>query len=161
MLSRTTAPLPYQPPRGSQHARRLVLVAVIGAWLGLLALVFDRMRGPQGLTDLGWLTLLLAVVLAGLLVAHHRYGVGQLVRAAGEYTVVALLVGLIITAAANPQGQPHKAKPKPAAKQPAQTVTIGAGCPELRRPVAWLQCVANQAGKPRPHSPTGQLGGHK
>ena len=67
--------------------------------------------GP-GLSYRGLLTVALAAVLVVLLTIHRRNGPGLLARAVAEYTVVALLAGLLATAGAVVDQPPaNQAKP--------------------------------------------------
>jgi hypothetical protein len=80
--------------------------------------------GP-GLSNRGLLTVALAVVAMVLLAIHRRNGPGPLARAVAEYTVVALLAGLLTTAGAVVDQQPadhpkpNQAKAKPDAQAAA------------------------------------------
>ena len=70
--------------------------------------------GPGPSTG-GLLTVALAAVVVVLLAIHRRNGPGPLARAVAEYTVVALLAGLLATAGAVVDQQPaNHAKPNQA-----------------------------------------------
>ena len=70
--------------------------------------------GP-GLSTRGLLTVALAAAVVVLLAIHRRNGPGPLARAVAEYTVVALLAGLLATAGAVVDQQPaNHAKPNQA-----------------------------------------------
>src|SRR5919108_5073975 len=85
----------------------------ISAIVGFLTVVgYTFAHDPQpGLSNRGWLTIVLAAVVAVLLTVH-RAGRGgppraPLARALAEYTVVALLAGLLATAGTDRQPAEH------------------------------------------------------
>ena len=117
------APLVDPGPRSLQVTRSL------GRWLwptlavsGFLAVVVqvldhEHSPSPSGLSPRGLLTVALAVAVVILLTVHRRYGPGPLARAAAEYTVVALLAGLLSTNFVGDDKQPAD----PAASGQART----------------------------------------
>ena len=95
------APLVDPGPRSLQVTRSLGRwwwpILVVGGFLAVVVRVFDHHHSPSGLSPRGLLTVALAAVVAILLTFHRRYGPGPLARAVAEYTVVALLAGLLAT----------------------------------------------------------------
>jgi hypothetical protein len=98
------------------HCRLLV---VVGYVLGHDA------PGP-GLSNQGWLTVVLAAVVVATLSVRRTRGIGRalLARAVAEYAVVALLAVLLATAGAGQQQPPAPtedgARRRPATEQPAE-----------------------------------------
>jgi hypothetical protein len=89
--------------------------------------------GP-GLSYRGLLTVALAAAVVVLLAIHRRNGPGPLARAVAEYTVVALLAGLLATAGAVVDQQPaNHAKPNQA--KPDAQATAGDDQPAVLRAV--------------------------
>jgi hypothetical protein len=122
---------------------------------GLAVVVVGFLAGLTGTTG-GLVALGLAVVLVGLLGAHHAGGgVRWLARAAAEYAVVAVLVALL-AAHYGPHAPPaakDPARPKPAAAAPARPHP--APCPTPSQARAWLACIWHRAMDPAPTpSPT-------
>jgi len=72
-------------------------ILAVGGFLAVVVQVFDHDHSPSGLSPRGLLTVALAVVVTILLTIHRRHGPGPLARAVAEYTVVALLAGLLAT----------------------------------------------------------------
>jgi hypothetical protein len=72
------------------------IVVVVG-FLAVVVHVFDHHHSPSGLSPRGLLTVALSAAVAILLTIHRRHGPGPLARAVAEYTVVALLAGLLAT----------------------------------------------------------------
>ena len=95
------APLVDPGPRSLQVTRSLGRwwwpILVVGGFLAVVVQVFDHHHSPSGLSPRGLLTVALAAAVAILLTFHRRYGPGPLARAVAEYTVVALLAGLLAT----------------------------------------------------------------
>jgi hypothetical protein len=95
------APLVDPDPRSLQVTRSLGRwwwpILAVGGFLAVLVQVFDHDHSPSGLSPRGLLTVALAAALAILLTIHRRHGPGPLARAVAEYTVVALLAGLLAT----------------------------------------------------------------
>jgi hypothetical protein len=95
------APLVDPGPRSLQVTRSLGRwwwpILAVGGFLAVVVQVLDHDHSPSGLSPCGLLTVALAVVVAILLTIHRRHGPGPLARAVAEYTVVALLAGLLAT----------------------------------------------------------------
>ena len=95
------APLVDPGPRSLQVTRSLGRwwwpILAVGGFLAVVVQVLDHDHSPSGLSPRGLLTVALAVAVVILLTVHRRYGPGPLARAAAEYTVVALLAGLLAT----------------------------------------------------------------
>ena len=95
------APLVDPGPRSLQVSRSLGRwwwpILVVGGFLAVVVHVFDHHRSPSGLSPRGLLTVALAAMVAILLTVHRRHGPGPLARAVAEYTIVALLAGLLAT----------------------------------------------------------------
>ena len=97
------APLVDPGPRPLQVTRSLGRwwwpILAVGGFLAVVVQVLDHEHSPSpsGLSPRGLLTVALAVAVVILLTVHRRYGPGPLARAAAEYTVVALLAGLLAT----------------------------------------------------------------
>ena len=95
------APLVDPGPRSLQVTRSLGRwwwpILVVGGFLAAVVHVFNHHHSPSGLSPRGLLTVALAAVVAILLTIHRRHGPGPLARAVAEYTVVALLAGLLAT----------------------------------------------------------------
>jgi hypothetical protein len=72
-------------------------ILAVGGFLAVLAYVVDHDHSPSGLSPRGLLTVALAAAVVALLTIHRRYGPQRLARAVAEYTVVALLAGLLAT----------------------------------------------------------------
>jgi hypothetical protein len=72
-------------------------ILAVGGFLAVVVQVFDHDHSPSGLSPRGLLTVVLAAAVAILLTIHRRHGPGPLARAVAEYTVVALLAGLLAT----------------------------------------------------------------
>ena len=93
------APLVDPGPR-SLHAARSVgrwwwPVLAVGGFLAVVVQVLDHDPSAPALSYRGLLTVALAAVVVVLLTIHRRYGPRPLARAVAEYTVVALLAGLL------------------------------------------------------------------
>jgi hypothetical protein len=95
------APLVDPGPRSLQVTRSLGRwwwpILAVGGFLAVVVQVLDHDHSPSGLSPRGLLTVALAAVVAILLTIHRRHGPGPLARAVAEYTVVALLAGLLAT----------------------------------------------------------------
>jgi hypothetical protein len=95
------APLVDPGPRSLQVTRSLGRwwwpILAVGGFLAVVVQVLDHDHSPSGLSPRGLLTVALAAVVAILLTIHRRHGPGRLARAVAEYTVVALLAGLLAT----------------------------------------------------------------
>jgi hypothetical protein len=95
------APLVDPGPRSLHMARSVGRwwwpILAVGGFLAVLAYVVDHDHSPSGLSPRGLLTVALAAAVVALLTIHRRYGPQRLARAVAEYTVVALLAGLLAT----------------------------------------------------------------
>jgi hypothetical protein len=80
--------------------------------------------GP-GLSTWGLLTVALAAVVVVLLAIHRRNGPGPLARAVAEYTVVALLAGLLATSGVGVDQQANDARPNQATAKPDAQAAAG------------------------------------
>jgi hypothetical protein len=94
------------------------ILALAGfAAVGGLVLAHDH--AAPGLSTRGLITIALAALVVVLLTLHRAAGPGPLARAVAEYTVVALLAGLLATAGAVVNQQPaNHATPDQAAATP-------------------------------------------
>jgi hypothetical protein len=120
-------PLPDAGPLPFRAARSLArwwwpLSAIFGF---LLLVGYTLAHDPDpGLSNRGWLTVVLAAVVVATLSVRRTRGVGRapLARALGEYAVVALLAVLLATAGSQqPIPAPDDAAgPQPPIEQPAQ-----------------------------------------
>jgi hypothetical protein len=122
------APLVDRGPR-SLHAARAVgrwwwPILAVGGFLAVVTLVLDHDHPAPGLSHRSLLTVALAAAVVVVLTIHRRYGPGPLARAVVEYTVVALLAGLLATAGVGVDQQspdtPSAARPEPRVR-PATT----------------------------------------
>jgi hypothetical protein len=97
-------PLPLRA--GGLLARWWWPISAIVGFLAVVAYVFAHDRQP-GLSNRGWLTVVLAAVVVLLLTIHRASRGGPprapLARAVAEYTVVALLAALLATAGTGQQ----------------------------------------------------------
>lgn len=116
-------PLPDPGPLSFRATRSLVRwwwpISAITSFLTVVGYVLGHDPQP-GLSNRGWLTVVLAAVVV-LLLSVHRANRGRpprapLARAVAEYTVVALLAVLLTTAAGGPQ--PAQAPEDAAGRQP-------------------------------------------
>jgi hypothetical protein len=118
-----TGPLPFRAVRSL--ARWWWPITAITGFLAVVGYVLGHDSGP-GLSNRGWLTVILAAVVVLLLTAH-RAGRGgppraPLARAVAEYAVVALLTVLLTTTGGPPPAQAPEdaAGRQPTTEQPAQ-----------------------------------------
>jgi hypothetical protein len=158
------APLADHGPRSLHAARWLGRwwwpILAVGGFLAVVVQVLDHDHPAPSLSTRGLLTVALAAAVVALLTIHRRTGPGPLARALVEYTVVALLVGLLASMGALVDQQPadpakptkaSQAKVKPDAQaaagddQPAVlravTTVLRAGATVVRGvtgPVRWL-----------------------
>jgi hypothetical protein len=162
------APLIDPGPR-SLHAARSVgrwfwpTLAVSG-FVAVVAYSFAHDDPAPGLSHRGLLTLGLAAAVVALLTVHRRYGPGPLARALAEYTVVAVLVGLLAAGGGGVDQQPadhptpaqaDQAKPRSAATPKTEAAAsddrpavIQAGAQVVRAvsgAVGWLVDLWHQA----------------
>jgi hypothetical protein len=93
------APLVDHGPRSLRAARSLGRwwwpILAVGGFLAVVVQVVDHDPSAPGLSYRGLLTVALAAAVVVLLTIHRRYGPGPLARAVAEYSVVALLAGLL------------------------------------------------------------------
>jgi hypothetical protein len=93
------APLVDPGPRPLQLARTLSRwwwpALTVAGFLAVLTHVVDHDSTNPSLSSRGLLTVALAAAVVALLSIHRRYGPRRLARALAEYTVVALLAGLL------------------------------------------------------------------
>jgi hypothetical protein len=82
-------------------------ITAIAGFLAVVGYVLGHDDPRPGLSDRGWLTVVLAAVVVATLSVHRSRGVGRapLARALGEYAVVALLAVLLATAGGPPPAQ--------------------------------------------------------
>ena len=119
------APLVDPGPRSLQMTRSLGRwwwpILAVGGFLAVVVQVLDHEHSPSpsGLSPRGLLTVALAVAVVILLTVHRRYGPGPLARAAAEYTVVALLAGLLSTNFVGDDKQPADPAPSGQARTQA------------------------------------------
>jgi hypothetical protein len=150
-----TGPLRRHP--ATRRTRWLWVVPLVAWCVFLFGWVVAHDPGPGlSLSDRGWLTVGLAGLLALLLAEHRRASAGRLARMLAEYTAVALLA-LLLTSSAHPQAKgaiPPGAKPP----QAAQAIDLTAGCPEIARVRAWLECVRQHANAIADRAPTTTTG---
>jgi hypothetical protein len=110
------APPPRLGPLIDPGPRSLHAARSVGRWFwptlavsGFLAVVAYTVAHDDpapGLSHRGLLTLGLAAAVVVLLTVHRRYGPGPLARALAEYTVVAVLVGLLAAGGGGVDQQP-------------------------------------------------------
>jgi hypothetical protein len=135
-------PLMQQPGRLVERTRWLWLVPLVIAFLTVFAwvLAHDPGRG-LALSNRGWLTLAVTMLLLVLLGNHRLDGLGHLARMLAEYAVVAALAVLLTTAASTTQS-PAQLE----ARARAQAAARAAGaCPPVIQTRAWLSCLWRQA----------------
>jgi hypothetical protein len=109
------APLVDPGPRPLQVARSvgrwLWPTTAISGFLAAVASTFAHDDPAPGLSHRGLLTIALAALVVILLTIHRRYGPRSLARAIAEYTVVALLAGLLAAGAGVDQPPANHATP--------------------------------------------------
>jgi hypothetical protein len=141
------APLRRRGGIGRPRWRLLAVTSLAVVVVGFLA----GLTGTIG----GRIALGLAVVVVGLLGAHHAGGgVRWLARAVAEYTIVAVLVALLAAhyGPHSPPAAKQPAAPRPAAAAPARP--RAAPCPAPSQVRAWITCVWHAAMDPAPTPPT-------
>jgi energy-coupling factor transporter transmembrane protein EcfT len=114
-------PFPGWAPLVDPGSRPLQVARSVGRWLwpttaisGFLAVVastFAHDDPAPGLSHRGLFTIALAALVVVLLTVHRRYGPRSLARAIAEYTVVALLAGLLAADAGVDQPPANHATP--------------------------------------------------
>jgi len=90
-----SGPFPLQAARSL--GRWLWPTLAVSGFLAVVVQVLDHDPSAPGLSYRGLLTVALAAVVVVLLTIHRRNGPGPLARAVAEYTVVAVLAGLLAT----------------------------------------------------------------
>jgi hypothetical protein len=111
----------------------IVALATFGTVTGL---VIGHDHPAPGLSVRGLVTIALAAQVVVLLTLHRAAGPGPLTRAVAEYTVMALLAGLLATAGAVVDQQPaNHATPDHAAATPDAQATAGDDQPAVIRTV--------------------------
>jgi hypothetical protein len=164
------APLVDHGPR-SLHAARSVArwwwpILTVGGFLAVVAQVLDHDHPAPGLSQRGLLTVALAAAVLALLTIHRRHGPKPLARAVAEYTVVALLAGLLATTGAmvdqppadpaTPHAQATAGDDQPTVIR-AVTTVLRAGAKVVRGvtgAVRWLRDLWRQADQQT--TPTGE-----
>jgi hypothetical protein len=141
-------PLPLQAARSL--GRWLWPTLAISGFLAVVVQVLDHDPSAPGLSYRGLLTVALAAVVVVLLTLHRRNGPGPLARAVAEYTVVAVLAGLLATAGTGVDQQPadHPASGQARAQAAAgddQPAVIRAVTKVLRAGAALIRGVTGAA----------------
>jgi hypothetical protein len=100
-------------------------ISAIVGFLVVVGYVLGHDGPGPGLSNRGWLTVVLAAVVVATLSVRRTRGIGRapLARAVAEYAVVALLAALLVTAGAGPraaQAPEAAAGARPSTEQPAQ-----------------------------------------
>jgi hypothetical protein len=130
------APLVDPGPRSLHAARSLGRwwwpILAVGGFLAVVVQVLDPDHPAPGLSYRGLLTVALAAAVAILLTIHRRHGPGPLARAVAEYTVVALLAGLLATTGI---GVDRPAADQAASGQPRTQAAAGDDQPVVIRAV--------------------------
>jgi hypothetical protein len=107
-------------------------IPAVGGFLAVVAQVLDHDHSPSGLSPRGLLTVALAAAVVILLTIHRRYGPRRLARAAAEYSMVALLAGLLATTGAGVDQHPAN---HPASGQARAQAAAGDDQPAVIRAV--------------------------
>jgi hypothetical protein len=141
-------PLPLQA--GRSLGRWLWPSLAVSGFVAVVVQVLDHDHSPSGLSPRGLLTVALAAVVAILLTIHRRNGPGPLARAVAEYTVVAVLAGLLAAAGTGVDQQPadHPASGQARAQAAAgddQPTVIRAVTKVLRAGAALIRGVTGAA----------------
>jgi hypothetical protein len=123
-------PFPLQPARSL--GRWLWPTLAISGFLAVVVQVLDHDPSAPGLSYRGLLTVALAAVVVVLLTIHRRNGPGPLARAVAEYTVVAVLAGLL---AATGTGVDQQPADHPASGQARAQAAAGNDQPAVIRAV--------------------------
>ena len=115
-------PLPLQAARSL--GRWLWPTLAVSGFVAVVAYSFAHDDPAPGLSRRGLLILGLAGAVVVLLTIHRRYGAGPLARALAEYTVVAVLAGLLAAGGAG-ASQPAAGHATPAKAGQAKTTPAG------------------------------------
>jgi hypothetical protein len=111
-----TDPLPLRA--AGSLGRWLWPISAVAGFLAIVGYVFGNDDSRPGLSDRGWLALILAVVVLVVLTVRRAAGPGPLARTLTEYALVGLLAALLATAGAGQQPAEHVQDG--ARQQPAQ-----------------------------------------
>jgi hypothetical protein len=101
-----TDPGPFSLQAVRSLGRWLWPTLAVSGFLAVVVQVLDHDPPAPGLSSRGLLTVALAAVVVVLLTIHRRNGPRPLARAMAEYTVVAVLAGLLATAGTGIDQQP-------------------------------------------------------
>ena len=119
------APLVDPDPRPLQAARSVGRwfwpTMAISSFLAVVAYTFAHDDPDPGLSHRGLLTIALSALVVILLTIHRRHGPGPLARAMAEYTVVALLAGLLAAGGGIDQRPADQATPAKADQAKARS----------------------------------------
>jgi hypothetical protein len=143
-----TGPFPLQAARSL--GRWLWPTLAVSGFLAVVARTFDHDSPAPGLSYRGLLTVALAAVVVVLLTIHRRNGPGPLARAMAEYTVVAVLAGLLAAAGTGIDQQPadHPASAQARAQAAAgddQPAVLRAATKVLRAGAMLIRAVTGAA----------------
>jgi hypothetical protein len=142
-------PFPLQAARSL--GRWLWPTLAVSGFLAVVVQVLDHDPSVPGLSYRGLLTVALAAVVVVLLTLHRRNGPGPLARAMAEYTVVAVLAGLLAAAGTGVDQQPAdhpasgQARAQAAAADDDQPTVIRAVTKVLRAGAALIRGVTGAA----------------
>ena len=151
MLRARALPAPPAPsPISSARTRWLWVLPLLGGLLAVFGWTVAHDPGPGlALSNRGWVTVGLALLLALLLAKHRAASARQLTAALAQYAAVAALT-LLLTLA--PQA-PAKVQARPAPRPSAQTLDLTEGCGSVS--LKWVKCLWDRTGaKARQLSPT-------
>jgi len=141
-------PFPLQAARSL--GRWLCPTLAVSGFVAVVVQVLDYDPSAPGLSYRGLLTVALAAVVVVLLTLHRRHGPGPLTRAMAEYTVVAVLAGLLATAGTGVDQPPadHPASDQTRAQAAAgddQPTVLWAATKVLRAGAALIRAVTGAA----------------
>jgi hypothetical protein len=120
----------FQPGQARERTRWLWAVPLVVGVLAAAGWILSHDPAPGlALSRRGWVTVAAAVVVAGLIARHRRDG--ELVRTIAEYTVVAVLAVLLVTASPDHAARVRAYDPR--------------ACPPVIQTRAWLTCLWQQA----------------
>ena len=151
MLRRpATLPPPALLPHAPVRTRWLWALPLLAGPLAVFGWTVAHDPGPGlHLSNRGWATVGLGVLLALLLGKHRAAGGRQLAAALAQYAAVAALT-LLLTL--NPQA-PAKVQARPAPRPSAQALDLTEGCGSVS--LKWVKCLWDRTGaKARQLSPT-------
>ncbi len=149
--------LPAPPaalPTLSVRTRWLWVLPLLAGLLAVFGWTVAHDPGPGlALSNRGWVTVGLAVLLALLLGRHRAAGSRQLAAALAQYAAVATLTLLL---ALSPQA-PAKVQARPVPRPSAQALDLTEGCGSVS--LHWVKCLWDRTGaKARQLSPTSTTG---